>query len=128
MELEVECNETSLSQLSVLIAKAVDDYVKFSEKKRRCLNSDIELLKENNFWLARIKDLIIERGRLQQLLMDARVSKKLFQESEERRLRQLLELEEIRLSFSRDYISGIVLINTIRIDRVTPFQICLLIT
>jgi len=128
LELEVECNETSLSQLSVLIAKAVDDYVKFSEKKRRCLNSDIELLKENNFWLARIKDLIIERGRLQQLLMDARVSKKLFQESEERRLRQLLELEEIRLSFSRDYISGIVLINTIRIDRVTPFQICLLIT
>lgn len=100
LELEVECDESSLSHLSLLIIKSTDEYVKFSERNRSYLQSDVEQLKENNFWLAQINDSINERGSMQQLLADTRVSKKLFQESEERRLRQSLELEEIRLSYS----------------------------
>jgi hypothetical protein len=100
LELEVECDESSLNYLSLLITKSTDDYVKFSERNRSCIQTDVEQLKENNFWLAQINDSICERGSMQQLLADTRVSKKLFQESEERRLRQSLELEEIRLSYS----------------------------
>jgi hypothetical protein len=100
LELEVECDESSLNHLSLLITKSTDDYIKFSERNRSCIQSDVEQLKENNFWLVQISDSICERGSMQQLLADTRVSKKLFQESEERRLRQSLELEEIRLSYS----------------------------
>jgi len=96
-----------------LIAKSADDFIKFSERSRMYLQLDVEQLKGNNFWLAQINESIFERVQMQQLLADTRVSKKLFQESEERRLRQSLELEEIRLSFSLSACRGLPIPGTI---------------
>lgn len=104
MEVHLECLETSLFQIPALLQKACKDYQTFSTQTNSHIFSLCQRAKLNNFWVDQTKYVLQQGQSIKNSFRFDLKSKKEYQLIEEEKLRNQLEVEEGKLSYTESCI------------------------
>lgn len=98
LEIDLRCKEAMLISIPSTIRKICVDYEAYSKKKINYIARSLNSLKENQFWNKQISTYNKECASFRNILKEIKQSRGIFRSSEEERIRQELEAEEVELA------------------------------